>query len=324
MKLIKWNGEKISAPGVYAGIPMDAYHGQLTVGPSVSSSGLRTIFTMSPAHYFDTSYLNTDREDEEGKEAFVLGRAAHHLLLGEDEFSTLFIVRPDEAPDGRAWNGNNNSCKAWLEAQTKAGRTVLTKNQIDSIRGMARALAKHPLIEAGILNGQVERSLVWQDKETGIWLKVRPDVIPNDSGDAADLKTSSHFGYDFDHSASKFRYDMQAALTKWAFKQVLGMEMQSFSLIPVTSRRPHCCDVLTLQGVDITEAEQDLRVALRTFAHCLKTGNWFGPSGSQGDARFLALTPRIREGAEYRRDFLKREIDRATIQPTGAEYLGTP
>lgn len=314
---------KISAPGLYSGIPMADYHGDLCVGPSISSSGLRTIFTESPAHYFDKSYLNPDRAEEEDKEAFVLGRAAHHLLLGEDDFSTLFIVRPDEAPDGRAWNGNNNTCKAWLAAQEKAGRTVLTPGQIEAIRGMARSLAKHPLIESGILNGQIEKSLVWKDRETGIWLKARPDAIPNDSGDVCDLKTTASNGFDIDNSASKLRYDMQAALTKWGLKQVCGIELSSFSFAFVLKKRPHCCDILTLHGADVEQAERDLRTALRVFARCIETGDWFGPSGTQSDARFLAFSQRVRENAEFRRDFLEREIIRSANenQPTGAEYL---
>lgn len=314
---------KISKPGLYDKISMADYHGDLCVGPSVSSSGLRTIFTTSPAHYFDGSYLNPDRAEEEDKEAFILGRAAHHLLLGEDDFSTLFVMRPEEAPDGRAWNGNNNSCKAWLADQAKAGRTVLTPAQIEQIRGMARALAKNNLVQNGILNGKIEQTLVWKDKETGIWLKSRPDAIPNDGGDVADLKTTRHFGWDLDNSASKLRYDIQAALVKWGLKAVLNIDMASFSLVFTESKRPHCVDVLTLHNEDIEQAEKDLRVALRVFARCVETDNWFGPSGSQSDARYMAFSQRVREAAEHRRDFLMREIARPTIQPTEAEYLAT-
>lgn len=335
MKIRKWDGKKISEPGIYDKIPMEAYHGDLCVGPSVSSSDLRTIFINSPAHFFEESYLNTAKDEDDGdvdeaekekekeKAAFVLGRGAHHLLLGEDDFSTQFIVRPDKAPDGRAWNGNNNTCKDWLERQANAGRTVLTPKQLRAIRGMARSLAKHPLVEAGILNGQVEKSIVWKDKESGIWLKSRPDVIPNDCGDVADLKTTAATGYDFDDSGSKLRYDMQAALAKWGLKAVLGMEMQSFSLIPVLTKPPHCCDVLTLQSDDILEAERDLRTAINVFVHCLRTGNWFGPSGTQSDARFFVFKPYVRERAQFRRDFLQRELERGAVanDPTGAEYL---
>jgi len=312
---------KISKPGIYH-IPIEEYHGQCTDGPSISSSGLRTIFTKSPAHYWCESSLNPDRVEPEEKEAFVLGRAAHHLLLGEDDFSTSFIMRPEEIA-GKAWHGNRNECKAWLGTQADAGRTVLKPDQLEQIRGMARSLGAHPLVKAGILNGQIEQSLIWKDKVTGLWLKARPDAIPNDSGDFADLKTSASVGFDLDRDISSYRYDMQAALTKWGCKEVLGLEMESFSLVFVEKKPPHCVDVITLSKEDIAEAEKDLRIAMDTFAHCLETGDWFGPSGTQNDARWVHISEWARKQAEFRRDFLAREIANRSNdnKPTGADYL---
>jgi hypothetical protein len=300
---MKWDGRPISKDGIYDRVPMEAYHGRLTVGPSISSSGLRTIFAKSPAHYFVDSYLNSDREEQTEKEHFVLGRAAHHLLLGEDAFSTLFIVRPDKWDSWRT-----NDAKAWKAGQEAQGRTVLLTKQIECIRGMARSLAAHPLVESGILNGDVEQSLVWKDKETGIWLKSRPDAIPNDSGDFADLKSTASCGFEIDRDVSNYRYDMQAALTKWGAKAVLDQDMASFSFVFVGSTKPHCVDVLTLDKEDIQAAEKDLRVALRVFARCIETGNWFGPSGTQSDARFVHLSDWAKQSASLRREFLEREL----------------
>jgi len=321
---MKWDGKKITKPGVYD-MPLLAYHGQPCDGPSVSSSSLRTIFTKSPAHFWVSSSLNPNAVPQEDTDAFILGRAAHHLLLGEDDFSTLFIVRPDEL-DGEKWQGNRKACKAWLAHQQAAGRTVLKPEQIEKIRGMAKSLSRHPLIQAGILNGEIEKSLIFRDKETGIWIKSRPDTIPNDGGDVADLKTTTHTGFDIDDSASKLRYDAQAAITKWALKAVLDIEMTSFSLVFVEKEPPHCVDVLTIQSEDIQRAEDDMRVALRVLRHCLDTGDWFGPSGTQNDARFLAFSQRVRERAEHRRDFLMREIAKsaAANEPSELEYLSTP
>lgn len=310
---------KIEKTGVYS-ISMEAYHGQPCDGPSVSSSGLRTIFTKSPAHFWVGSSINPDFVPQDDTEAFTFGRAAHHLLLGEDDFSTLFIVRPVEI-DGEPWQGNRKACRAWVSHQQMAGRTVLKPDEIKQIRGMARSLAVHPLIQAGILNGEIEKSLFWKDKETGIWLKARPDAIPNSSGDFADLKTSSDIGFKLDRSVNTYRYDMQAALTKWGCKEVLGIDMTDFSFVFVEKEPPHCVDVLVLDPEDIQRAELDLRASLRTLAYCLKTNDWFGPSGTQRDARYVSIGDFAKNSALLRREFLEREIKPAEVQPTGAEYL---
>lgn len=297
--------KKIDKSGIYR-IPIDFYHGDCCVGPSVSSSGLRTLFGSSPKHYFRDSYLNPNRKASTDSEAFVLGRAAHHLLLGEDEFSTLFIVRPDEFDSWRT-----AAAKDWRKKQEGAGRTVLIPAQIEQIRGMAHALAEEPLVQAGILNGDIEQSIIWQDKATGVWLKSRPDAIPNESGDFADLKTSSSIGLDLDKDVSRYRYDIQAALAGIGVRETMGREMESFSFVFVEKEPPHSVEILTLGKEDIAAAEKDIRVAVDTFAWCLEHNNWFGPGGTQRDARPVFLTEWAKRDAEYRRDFLRREIDRA-------------
>lgn len=313
---------KITQNGIYR-LSMAQYHGQPCAGPSVSSSGLRTIFAKSPAHFWVTSSLNPDAEPQKETDAFVLGRAAHHLLLGEDDFSTLFVMRPDKFDSWRS-----REAREWREMEEAAGRTVLLPSQIDQIRGMARSLAKHPLIQHGILNGDVEQSMVWLDEESGIWLKARPDAIPNDSGDMADLKTTVETGFRLDYSVFDYRYDMQAALAKWGLKACLGRDMTDFSFVFVEKDAPHCVDILTLDPEDIARAELDLRTALRTLRYCLDHNDWFGPSGTQRDARYVSISERAKLLAGNRREFLEREIAPPQTEgqsgPTAVDYLSTP
>jgi hypothetical protein len=282
-------GQPITEPGIYSGVPMATYHGpNLCDAPSVSSSGLRKIWK-SPAHYWVSSPYNPDRvEDTEGSEAFKFGRAAHHLLLGEDDFSTLFVVRPDIAPDGRDWNGNNKTCRAWLAEQELEGRTVLTAKDIDNIRGMARALAAHPLVEAGILNGLIEHTIVWKCKDTGVWLKARPDAIPNSDGDFGDLKTTpSVETEDLIRTIADFSYHQQAALIGSGWHALTGRDITSFSLIFAEKKPPWCPRVITLRDEDLARGERQNYIATKTFKACMETGIWPGPGSA--DAEYLSL-----------------------------------
>ena len=170
-------GEKIQNPGIYD-LPMSIYHGDCCVGHSISSTGIRRVVAQSLRRYWWHSTLNPDRPEDDSTEAMTLGRAAHHLFLGEAGFKDHFVLRPDEAPDGRAWNGNNLSCKKWLGEQVLAGRAVITKVMLEKIRGMAASLASNVHVKEGMLNGLVEKSLIWLDEETGLWLKARPDAVP--------------------------------------------------------------------------------------------------------------------------------------------------
>lgn len=319
MKSIEWDGKPISAPGIYHGVPIANYHEiiegkhvPLCAGHSISSTGLRTILTESPADYWDTSPLNPNRAATKENEAMILGRGCHHLMLGQPRFAAEFIIRPDTYTDPKTgtdkpWNGNAGECKTWVKAAALSGKTVLTSDMIERIKGMAVALGKHPFVRAGMLNGQIERTMVFRDKETGVFVKVRPDAIPTASGDFTDLKSAAGVGEDADRSIRERRYDCQGALIRWACRE-LGIPYSSFSNIFVQSKRPHSTDVIVYADQDLDEAEADCRAALKVFAHCLRSGEWFGPVGTQRDARTAYFSEQFRERTKFRREFLQREI----------------
>ncbi|MDB5584844.1 MAG: hypothetical protein JWR80_10020 [Bradyrhizobium sp.] len=284
MKIIKWDRKPITEPGIYSGVPMDVYHGaNLCDGPSVSSSGLRALSNKSPAHYWCESPYNPDRIEREETSSLTMGRAAHHLLLGEDDFNTLYIVRPDKWDSWRT-----NDAKAWKAAQEAEGRTVLLSTQLDVIRGMARSLAAHPLIDAGILNGAIEQTIVWRCKDTGVWLKARPDAIPNDAGDFADLKTTTSVQTaDLARTIAEYGYHQQAALIAAGWHAIAKKDIESFSFVFIESKPPYCTRIVTLKDDDLARGERQNFVAIKTFAACMASGEWPGPGGA--DAEYLAL-----------------------------------
>lgn len=283
-----YTGGLISAPGAYRDVPIETYHQSCCVGPSVSSSGLRTIWAESPAHFWARSALNPKRLPQEDRPAFAVGRLAHKLLLeGREGLEQDFAIRPEEFPDWRT-----KAAQAWRDVQILAGRTVITPADLEAVTGMAESLGRHPLVKAGILDGHVERSLIWKDEETGIWLKSRPDVIPNGSGDYADLKTTvSVSTRSLEKSLADYDYAVQGAIVGMASEAVLGIPMQSFSLVWVEKTAPWCVRVTTLTPADLERGRLQVRSALRTMARCLETGEWPGPGGDRRDAEYLALPP---------------------------------
>ncbi len=156
------------------------------------------------------------------------------------------------------------------------------------IRGMARSLAGHPLIDAGILNGGIERTLAWKCKETGIWLKARPDATPNESGDFADLKTTTSVqSADLARTIAEYGYHQQAALISAAWVALTGHDIQSFSFVFVEKTPPYCTRIVTLRDEDLARGERQNLIATKIFAKCMETGEWPGPGGA--DAEYLGL-----------------------------------
>lgn len=316
IQVTRWNGEAISKPGIYSGVPLQGvYHTQSAcIGPSISSSGARTIFYESPAHYFAGSDLNPKAEPRKTTEAMLFGAASHHLLLGEADFQRFYAVRPEELADSKTgevkpWQGNRTDCKAWVKHMTEGeGRQVLKLEEVDKIRGIAGSLAGEPLIQAGILNGLIEHSIVWQDKETGIWLKVRPDAIPTDSADFSDLKCTVSVRRDrLIRTVADYGYHMQGAMVAMACREVLGKEIASFSLVFVEKDPPHSVRVVTLKQCDLELGEKQVRAALHVFKRCLETGTWPGPGGVQTDAEYIELDDFARKRIEDRLPYFTAE-----------------
>ena len=296
MKAQKWTGGTISDPGIYEGVPLEFYHSQkICPGPSVSSSGLRRVLEVnggSPAHFFSESSMNPNHIEATDNKAFILGRAAHHLMLGQPNFARLFAIRPDEFPDYRT-----KVAREWRDETIANGITPLTDDDVEAIRGMAGSLGSHPLVNQGLLSGDVERSLFWQDKPTGMWLKARPDAIPTDSGDAADLKTTPSVSWpDLVRTISDFAYHQQAALIGEAFKVCLGLELTSFSLVFVEKKPPYCSRVVMLKDDDIALGHRQNHKALKLIAECIARKHWPGPG--EDHVTHIDLSARYRELAE--------------------------
>lgn len=284
----RWNSGPIRMSGWYDGVPIKIYHsGQITAKPSVSSSGLRTLWRKSPKHFYADWPFNPRREeeDEEETKAFLLGRAAHHLFLGEDNFALEYIQRPERIA-GLAWQGNRTECKAFLKAQAAAGRTVLSPNDIKIIRGMAASLSQEQMAKE-LLQGPVEQTLVAQDPETGIWLRARPDVIPTADGMFADLKTTmSVVDIDLKWTLRSFAYHQQAALL-WEVTELLDLPFDGFVLIFVEKKSPYCCRVVEITDEDLGRGRLQNRAMIRLMAKCIKENNWPGPG--KADAELFSI-----------------------------------
>jgi hypothetical protein len=289
-----YGGGKIIDPGIYRGVSIDDYHGNVDLfdGFSISSSGLRAVIRR-PSEYWGYSPYNPTPFEREEKTSLEFGKAAHMLVLGEEGFKSRYVLRPstyfDDKGNDKPWSGNANACKHWLEHQRKAGKTVITETEINHIRHMADALSSKEAIRLGILNGRIERSLFSRDGE--VWLKSRPDVVPNDSGDFVDLKTAASVD---DESLSKaiysHGYHVQAGLLRMIVREVMGEQaFTSFTFVFVEKTPPYDVRVMQLKDEDIDLGEQQARNAIATVKECLKRNQWPGFDGFDKEFSYVEM-----------------------------------
>lgn len=275
--------------------------------------------------YWVYSPMNPMRQERPDSEAFILGRAAHHLFLGEADFGRHFTIEPETYPDPKTgkpkpWSNNATFARKWHEHVASEGLTALSRKQLEQIKGMAgvlpwqkgledSGLANNALVRAGALKGLIEHSIIAYDQETGVWLKSRPDVIPTGSLEFNDFKTSADVSDEaIRKTLDNFRYDMQADLASVCLEQAAGQPFQSHAFIFASKTVPHATNVAELDAADLEEAAKDNRTALRTFARCIDSGRWPGPAGTRGDAAVIGRSTWNRTRAADRRAYLEREL----------------
>lgn len=302
-----WDGRTITEPGLYRGISLADYHGNrdLFDGPSVSKSVLKWLLPVhggSPKAFWGRWAWNPNRVEPETSKALDFGKATHALLLGDEVFADAFAVQPDKAPDGRAWHHANASCRAWTEAQGR--KTIITLDQFDRIARIRADAVTYPMIQLGALDGRVERTLALKDQETGIWLRARPDAMPESDGMFADLKTAGKFDEDFlEQQVADASYYLQAAITRMVCRG-LGIPFETFVLIYVLNDDVPDTAHVEVDEVDIDRGERVVRWCLRTIRRCLDAGEWPGARPFNDGSRRIQMKVWAKDRID---NFLDRE-----------------
>ncbi|MFB9372838.1 PD-(D/E)XK nuclease-like domain-containing protein [Algimonas porphyrae] len=171
----------IDKPGVYD-IDMGTYHSDCAWLPSLSSGDLVAI-SKNPAKWYAYHWSNPKRFKRPETDALRIGKAAHALVTGGEDFKEHYAIRPARFTDWKT-----KASKAWRDKREGDGITVITIEQMRLIKGMARALKSSPEAMQIFEVGRPEQSLFWESQ--GVVLKARPDVIPiQDARIICDYKT---------------------------------------------------------------------------------------------------------------------------------------
>lgn len=287
------DGEIITQPGIYR-MSMSWYHSQCCDGPSISSSGLRKIWTESPYHFWTQSDLNPDRlPEKDSGDALVLGRAAHALILGDEVFEDHFAYVPADAPprptaaqekarkDGRVSDAAKERFDFWDGFLERAdGKMLVSEGQLQTIWRIANGIAARPEIKELLVGPLMEVSLIWQDV-TGVWIKARPDMIPTNGADFSDLKTfaprSKSVKRAIHQAITDHRYDMQLALAVEGAEQIGIGTAETCALVMCQTTQPYTVSAVQITADTLYLARCCNRKAIDTFAHGLKTGEWPQP-----------------------------------------------
>ena len=277
----------ITAPGAYADIDNEDYHRNpdLLPGPSLSSSGAKRILSASPYHYWFDSPLNPNRPPEQDKSHYAIGKAAHDLILLADRWADHYHILPEGFT--RAATKKFAEAIAAADEAIEAGKTVLKHDDHLTAIRVADALSENNLAMTALSKGVTEETIVWQDAETGVWLRARPDFRPDSivSGGPvrvlADLKFMSPTfcsPHGFGRAIDNFGYHQSAAFYFEGIRQVYGEEPTHWlNIVCEKAEKPSdpvTVSLYELPSEDIHRGRLLNRQAIRIFADCLSADRW--------------------------------------------------
>lgn len=253
--------EKTINPGIYNLSP-EAYH----QSPRISRSSLME-FKRSPYHYW-YKYINPDYKPEPATPAQIIGNALHTLILEPNEFEKRYFVIPEFN------KATKQGKERWQKIKFELGsKETLTTNQYQTLQAIAASLKKNNLATQLIENAEIEQSLYWDDPDTGILCKCRPDILRCNL--VCDLKTAKDGSpRSFQYAAFDYGYYIQAAMVREAIKQLKQKLIKDFLFLVIEKSAPYAISIYQLDEASLDKGYQEFKTLLARYQQCLETNDW--------------------------------------------------
>lgn len=148
---------------------------------SIDQSQLKQ-FLKNPA---DWAYHRLN-DDHKPTDAMKFGTAFHAYLLGTSDVVSL--------PEGESFRSKDNQKRR--DEQLEAGNIIVSYNDMQLLKRMKEGIEQTSLMPEYpdymeiIEQGTKEQCIEWKDRQTGLMLKAKPDLIPVGTDYLVDLKTA--------------------------------------------------------------------------------------------------------------------------------------
>ncbi len=208
----------------------------------------------------------------EKKRAWDTGTVAHACLMEPDGVDAVVRVIPREVLNaqghrrGPEWN-------AWKEEN--AGYIDMKPEEFEGVRQMVANVRAHPMAGMLLKNAiHFEHTIIWQDAETGLPLRARPDMICEFAGDfvVPDFKTTRSVKR-FKWDAYDYGYHRQQAMYSEAVEALLGPVIH-FPFICVDKSPAYQCEVYTLSPRALALGQEQNRQIRRDYIRRMAEDDW--------------------------------------------------
>ena len=258
--------------GIYSSTELssEAYHEDKG---SYSRTQLMT-FNKSPFHFW-AKYLNPERPKKDASKAMALGSAFHTFILEPEFFGENYIISPEKVllkDVGReAYDYYKLQCDNLLITE----KTIITMAEFDTLVAMQESLMRNEQAKDLLRDGIIEQSYFWTDKESGLMVKSRPDIMHSNM--YVDLKTCSDASpRAYQREMIDYGYHWQGAMLRDAIRACEGREMSTVINVCVETKYPYMTAIYIIDEAAIDYAEKQYKSALLELRECIEADVWLG------------------------------------------------
>lgn len=236
--------------------PAEVYHAQ---GANFLSSHQLAEFRRNPL-LFRKKELGLVQEED--RPAYLIGRAAHALILeGREAFERAYAFGgPINPKTGEPFGSRTKAFQDWAEAQ---GKPVLSDEQHALIENMNTAVRAHEHAAALLSDGVPEG--VIRAEYCGVPCQARFDWLSSQRG-IVDLKTCDNLDW-LQMDARSFGYAHQMAFYRAILTCVSGTVVP-VHLIAVEKREPFRCGVWRMSEEVLGVAQKENEEAIERLKSC--------------------------------------------------------
>lgn len=238
----------------------DTFTEYLNKSDFYSASDLK-VFLKSPRLFF---YQKNSADQKEDQRHFAIGSALHEKVMEEHLFNQHYLVCPKI--DKRTKQGKEDYARF---LQMADGKTILFDDEMELIENMAVNVRLNKTFMELLEGSHYEVSCYTLDEQTGLGVRLRPDILPTSKSTIVDIKTC------VDSSPKAFKGDVYKygySLSSAFYMDFLQRENYVFATIEKNAPYQSSLYVLSDDMVDF--GRSNYRMALDLLKWSLDNDYW--------------------------------------------------
>jgi hypothetical protein len=226
----------------------------------ISASDLKN-FLKSPRIYF---YNKNNKKDNVDERHFAIGSATHEFVMEPELFDENYAV--SKKFDKRTKVGKEEFAEFQLKNE---GKTIINEVEMEMVKEMSASCKMNKTFLDFMEDSIYEVSAYTQDEETGLLLRMRPDILPQTKNSIVDIKTCRESSLkSFKSDCFSYGYSLSGAFYSNFLKR------ENYVFVAIEKTPPYQTSLFTLNDEMMDYGRHQYRMGLDLMKWSIDNNYW--------------------------------------------------